>query len=552
MYSIARTTSPARLLRRECFHDTPPAYVPAATHDHAPSLWSDTQRYTEENAYQQARDDWFDRNMVSHQSRDLNDLGWCHHDAEIFLNHIGRESLHCAKDRAGIVKAWSKKKDKNGHRKPLVWPRERVHLAEYIHLTNPTYASVIVIDIDHVGAPGGLLSDLDLFVSDQVKKLSRLRLGPNWIGINPQSGKSQMIWYIDPVYRDEGEKSKPWSLLEALHMELQDIFEADKHFSHGWSRNPIYDGDSLEAYRWYAQHHEVFHMRLLSTGLWMLKGETVATLEDKGVADRRQNQRFSSGRELILAARENTERFRQAQQAREILAGLEDDDLAEAFEASDPDIIDGIRVVWQTPGRAQRDVTAFNHALKTAARLNRAGKKMTDDAIIDAYRAAYEVAHSVGADDRSREEPPMRDLRSLARRVRGYVSSNKRVDCAAPKETPNDSRMSPQERKALATLGRKGAIVSNSRRWASPSSPAAQASMTALAEINQRRKAQSRIGKRTVANVVDEYQIDFNRLPTLQELVSATGLSQSTVQRHLKKTGVALPRGRRSSQKRLH
>ena len=27
-----------------------------------------------------------------------------------------------------------------------------------------------VIDIDHVGAPGGLLSDLDLFVSDQVKK----------------------------------------------------------------------------------------------------------------------------------------------------------------------------------------------------------------------------------------------------------------------------------------------------------------------------------------------------------------------------------------------
>ena len=76
--------------------------------------------------------------------------------------------------------------------------------------------------------------------------------------------------------------------------------------------------------------------------------------------------------------------------------------------------------------------------------------------------------------------------------------------------------------------------------------------MTALAEINQRRKAQSRIGKRTVANVVDEYQIDFNRLPTLQELVSATGLSQSTVQRHLKKTGVALPRGRRSSQKRLH
>ena len=187
-------------------------------------------------------------------------------------------------------------------------------------------------------------------------------------------------------------------------------------FSHGWSRNPIYDGDNLGAYRWYAQHHEVFHMRLLSAGLWMLQGETVATMEDKGVDDRRHVQRFSSGRELINAARANTER---ARQAHEVLAGLEDDALNDVFAAADPDVIDGVRVIWQSPGRAQRDVTAFQHALKTARKLHRAGKKMTDDAIIDAYRQAYEVAQSVGADGRSREEPPMKDLRSLARVFHG-------------------------------------------------------------------------------------------------------------------------------------
>lgn len=546
MNSIARTTPRAPHLVRECHHDTPPIYGPVTVGDHAPSLWSGTRRYDDENIYQHDRDSWFDTHIATHRSRELVDIDWCHHDAEILLNHLGRDGLHCAKDRAGITKAWSKTRDNHGHRKPLIWPRERVHLAEYIHFTNPTYAAVIVIDIDHVGAPGGFLSGLDSFVAEQVEKLAHLRLGPNWIGMNPASGKSQMIWYIDPVYRAQGEVSKPWSLLEALHTELQAFFDADKNFSHGWSRNPIYSGDNLGAYRWYAQHHEVFHMRLLSAGLWMLKGDTVATMEDKGVADRRHNQRFSSGRELINAARANTERARQALQAREVLAGLEEDDLTKAFEASDPDVIDGVRVVWQSPGRAQRDVTAFQHALKTAGRLNRAGKKMTDDAIIDAYREAYEVAHSVGADDRPREEPPMRDLRSLARRVRGYVASNKRVEHAAPKENPTDTRMRPQERKALATLGRRGAIISNVRRWSDPDSPAAQSSKTALEKINKRKKTNSRIGKRTVENVVDEYQLNSGKMPTLNDLVSHTGLSRSTVQRHLKSAGISLPRGRRA------
>lgn len=274
-------------------------------------------------------------------------------------------------------------------------------------------------------------------------------------------------------------------------------------------------------------------MRLLSAGLWMLKGDTVATLEDKGVADRRNTQRFSSGRDLILAAKANTERFHQAQQARAVLAGLEDDDLAKAFEVSDPDVIDGIRVVWQTPSRAQRDVTAFNHALKTAARLNRAGKKMTDDAIIDAYRAAYEVAHSVGADDRPREEPPTRDLRSLARRVRGYVSSNKRVERAAPKEAPSNKRMSQQERKALATLGRRGGKKA-AERWKDPNSDYVQAELKKLEAANRRRAAQGAGTRGRVLSIYSQTVVATGSSPSARQIAEELGMTKRTVNMHLK------------------
>lgn len=545
MNSIATPRAQATALQRECHHDTLPEYVPVTSGDHAPSLWTGPGRYATDEDYRGKLEAWFATHIATHTSRELSDRGWCHHDATILLDHLGRDGLHCARDRASITKAWSTTRDEHGRRKPLVWPRERAHLAEYIHFTNPSYAAVIVIDVDHVGEPGGRLSDLSLYVADQVEKLVSVNLGPNWIGINPESGKSQMLWYIDPVYRIQTASSKPWKLLEALHAELQGYFEADKNFSHGWSRNPIYDGDNLGAYRWYAQHHEVFHMRLLSAGLWMLQGETVATIEDKGVDDRKHTQRFSSGRELINAARANTER---ARQAHEVLAGLEDDDLNDALEAVDPDVIDGVRVIWQSPGRAQRDVTAFQHALKTAGKLHRAGKKMTDDAIIDAYRQAYEVAQSVGSNGRSREEPPMKDLRSLARRVRGYVSSNRRLSHATAKENPTaNTNMRSSERKALATLGRRGGKKA-AERWKNPDSDYAKAERAKLAAANQQRSFSTDENKGRVMTYVAACKREGYD-PTSKEVAIELGLSVSRVNELRKQLGISRRRGRPSGSK---
>lgn len=519
-------------MQRECHHDTVPVYVPVTSDEPAPSLWSGKHHYATEADYRGQLEAWFNAQMVTHTTGSLSDRGWCHHDAEILLDHLGRDSLHCARDRSSISKAWSSTRDKHGRRTPLVWPRERAHLAEYIHFTNPSFAAVIVIDVDHVGAPGGRPSDLSLDVAEKAAKLAHFNLGPNWVGINPESGKSQLIWYIDPVYRTQGSSSRPWALLEALHAELQGYFEADKNFAHGWSRNPIYAGDNLGAYCWYAQHHEVFHMRLLSAGLWMLQGETVATIEDKGVNDRTPTQRFSSGRELINAARANTER---ARQARAVLAGLEDEELSEAFAAADPDVIDGVRVIWQSPGRAQRDVTAFQHALKTGGKLHRAGNKMTDDAIIDAYRQAYEVAHSVGADGRAREEPPMKDLRSLARRVRGYVSSNKRPSHAGAPEGPATGyKMSSSERKALATLGRRGGKKAAERWKNDPEGAYAQAQRDKLAKANEQKKLKGNSTRAQVFAIAAEALARTGAAPTGAAIGRELGVTRKTANAHLR------------------
>ena len=157
---------------------------------------------------------------------------------------------------------------------------------------------------------------------------------------------------------------------------------------------------------------------------------------------------------------------------------------------------------------------------------------MTDDVIIDAYREAYEVAHSVGADDRPREEPPMRDLRSLARRVRGYVSSNKRVEHAVVKENPTDTRMRPQERKALATLGRRGGKKA-AERWKDRESDYAQQAMKPVLQVQKRKKLQGAESRsRVLAAYLEGYK-QSETPPTRRMIIEETGLSRATVTRHL-------------------
>ncbi|WP_376752732.1 hypothetical protein [Corynebacterium variabile] len=121
----------------------------------------------------------------------------------------------------------------------------------------------------------------------------------------------------------------------------------------------------------------------------------------------------------------------------------------------DSNRIDGVKVLWLSEGRAARDETAFRHALATAHQLREAGKRMSDAAIIDAYEKTYNVAQSVGADNRAEDMPPMRDRQTMARRVRGYVTSGK-TTAGATGGFSTTASVNSRERKALATMGRKG------------------------------------------------------------------------------------------------
>ncbi|PXA75730.1 MULTISPECIES: hypothetical protein [Auritidibacter] len=104
-------------------------------------------------------------------------------------------------------------------------------------------------------------------------------------------------------------------------------------------------------------------------------------------------QSFTSGRELINAVKTTREEAQAYWKiAKELQGGMAD------LDRLDAERVDGVKVLWIAEGRAARDETAFRHALYTAHKLRVASKPMKDEAIIDAYEHAYNLAHKLGAD----------------------------------------------------------------------------------------------------------------------------------------------------------
>ena len=64
---------------------------------------------------------------------------------------------------------------------------------------------------------------------------------------------------------------------------------------------------------------------------------------------------------------------------------------------------------------ADSDTEVMKLSVKTA----KAGRQVTDAAIIDAYQHAYNIAHTHGGAGRSHEMPPMRDRQTMARQYAG-------------------------------------------------------------------------------------------------------------------------------------
>lgn len=170
----------------------------------------------------------------------------------------------------------------------------------------------------------------------------------------------------------------------------------------------------------------------------------------------------------------------------------------------------------------------FNHT--TAPSGNRLGQRMTDAAIIDAYEHAYSVAQEVGADGRKPELPPMKDRQTMARRVRGYVTTSKGEVYGS---STTSGRATSAERKALATMGRRGGKKA-AERWKDRDSDYAQSELEKLEKTHRVNRAKGRSTRSKVEQLVNDYYIQTSRVPSRKEVMTELGLSEATVKRHLR------------------
>ena len=222
---------------------------------------------------------------------------------------------------------------------------------------------------------------------------------------------------------------------------------------------------------------------------------------------------MSSGRARIEAARAASRSARQA---------------AENAAAYPSDIVDGIRVYWSEPGIAMRDETAFRHALRSGYELKNQGKRLTDRAIIDAYLTAYQTAQEIGAGLRPSEIPSVRDLDTMARRVRSYVYAGKSVEPEAMQVAQSSAG-----RKALSTMGRRGGQKAAERWKTEPEGAYAKRERAKLAAANKRRKASGNASRARVLASVSTTYVELGRMPTWREIMADTGLSRASVARHI-------------------
>lgn len=199
-------------------------------------------------------------------------------------------------------------------------------------------------------------------VKEKLWQLVSRNLGPVWVGINYQSGKTQCLWLIDPVYADNDGISPNMKLLEATTRTLGGYLDHDPHFAHRFSRSPFYTGDRPDRHVWYRQHHRIDRLGDFIVELRAITGDPQR--------ESHRRQEFTSGRELIETVKARRE---EAQAFKALTEGVEVE-LAAETDALDPDLIEGVRVRWISDGRAARDETAFRHALKVAHRLRRHGR----------------------------------------------------------------------------------------------------------------------------------------------------------------------------------
>lgn len=490
-------------------------------------------------------------------------------DRDYLHAHIGKELYHVAPDRtfsSGYLprryctECYQRIKDgtkergtacshgdvKCGNSRPLYRTYEQVRAKndEYIRLTSKNVQSVIVLDIDKRGFPG-TKEPLAINVRKNLKNALEHDLAPFAIGISRAKGTCQLIYLIETVYSAPSRRIPPSKkLLKGVSERLNQFFEADTHFTRGFSRNPFTDS---AGYDWY---------RILSdrpTGIYSLR-ELDETLAEAGygrdVPEKPQN-RYSFVSDLLATAIDAREARENLKKLEESLPALSPHDRKRLADA-EPGRIDGVKIVWKAGKEGievARDETAFRHALWIARLRHENNEKYTAEDIIFSYIYAYEIALNVDKSGRASEMPKRSDLETLAERIRYYVL-NPTQEVTEYKRYSTGEAFTQKERKALATLGRRGAQTTNAKRWDESRAEYSDYRKKALENLDDANYA------RNVEAMGDYYEIGAyflrerakrGNFPTIAEAIKELNVSRKTISRALKVVGVTLPRGRRKS-----
>ena len=163
-------------------------------------------------------------------------------------------------------------------------------------------------------------------------------------------------------------------------------------------------------------------------------------------------------------------------------------------------------------------------------RLRKQNKRLTDEALIDAYEHAYNVAQKHGGDGRESEIPPLRDRLTMARRVRAYVTRSK-----GPIYASSDASESAttRERKALATMGRRGGQKAAQRWETEPDGEYAQNQRRTLEKTHRRKRVEGQTTRARIQALIGEAYVQTGAVLTRKQIMEETGLSRATVTRHL-------------------
>ena len=127
--------------------------------------------------------------------------------------------------------------------------------------------------------------------------------------------------------------------------------------------------------------------------------------------------------------------------------------------------------------------------------------------------------------------PPQRDRVTMARRARGYVMSNNRSSGASAFSGATDG-VNARERKALATMGRKGGQKA-AERWNDRDSEYAQKELEKLRKTQQRKKARGRSTRSRISQYVNDQYIETGLVPTWKEIAAEVNASRRTVAYHM-------------------